>query len=199
MHHASASGNVSGMWKCFWDWLATLPQGSASFVGTLAGSTLGLIALLLGALFNAHLNRKRDDRLRNEDRRTVAASLHAELSSIEKTLLGNAEYLIKKPPPEGGAFLVPDVTHSSLIFKDMLSKIGLLDPATIRKGIDSYILLGQYFEGLILVGGVVRQDIPEGRRLVSLPTDKASFVVEYNRGRAGVVEEAINALSSYLK
>ncbi len=87
------------MWKCFWDWLATLPQGSASFVGTLAGSTLGLIALLLGALFNAHLNRKRDDRLRNEDRRTVAAALHAELSSIEKTLLGNAEHLIKKSSP----------------------------------------------------------------------------------------------------
>ena len=187
------------MWKCFWDWLATLPQGSASFVGTLAGSTLGLIALLLGALFNAHLNRKRDDRLRNEDRRTVAAALHAELSSIEKTLLGNAEHLIKKPPEEGAAFLVPDVTHSSFIFKDMLPKIGLLDPAAIRKVIDAYILLGQYFEGLILVGGVVRQDLPEGRRLVSLPTDMASFVIEYNRGRAGVVREAINALSSYLK
>lgn len=153
------------MWKCFWDWLATLPQGSASFVGTLTGSALGLIALLLGALFNAHLNRRRDDRLRNVDRQTVVVALHAELSSIEKTLLDNAKHLIEKPPEEGGGFLVPDIMHSSLVFQDMLPKIGLLDP----------------------------------RRLVSLPTGMKSFAVEYNRGRAGVVKEAINALAQYLK
>ena len=38
------------MWIAFWTWLAGLPQGSASFVGTLAGSSLGLIAILIGAL-----------------------------------------------------------------------------------------------------------------------------------------------------
>jgi hypothetical protein len=188
-----------GMWKCFWDWLATLPQGSASFVGTLAGSTLGLIALLLGALFNAHLNRKRDDRLRRQDRQMVAVALHTELSSIEHTLLENANRLTEKPPEEGSGFLVPDVMHSSLVLKDMLSKVGLLDPATTRKVIDSYILLGQYFEGLILVGGVVAQNLPQGRRLVSLPTAMTSFVIEYNRARAGVVKAAIDALAPYLK
>ena len=56
----------------FWQWLQTASQGQASFVGTLMGSFLGLVALLLGALFNAHLNRCRDDRLRNEDRSAVA-------------------------------------------------------------------------------------------------------------------------------
>jgi hypothetical protein len=183
------------MWNDFWNWLATLPQGSASFVGTLAGSTLGLIALLLGALFNAHLNRKRDDRLREQDRQGLAAALHSELSSIEHTLLENAKRLTEKPPDEGSGFLVPDVMHSSLLFKDMLPKIGLFDPATTRKLIDSYILLSQYFEGLILVGGVVVQKLPEGRRLAQLPTAMASFVIEYNQARAGFIKEAINALA----
>ena len=91
----------------------------------------------------------------------VAVALHTELSSIEHTLLENAKRLTEKPPEEGSGFLVPDVMHSSLVFKDMLSKVGLLDPATTRKVINSYILLGQYFEGLILVGGVA-QNLPQG-------------------------------------
>jgi hypothetical protein len=43
------------MWADFLAWVGTLPPGSASFIGTLTGSFLGLGALLLGALFNARL------------------------------------------------------------------------------------------------------------------------------------------------
>lgn len=56
----------------FFVWLNQQPQGTASFIGTLAGSTLGFLALLAGALFNAHLNRSRDNRLRDNDRRVLA-------------------------------------------------------------------------------------------------------------------------------
>jgi hypothetical protein len=174
-------------------------RGARGFVGTLTGSSFGLVALLLGALFNAQLNRRRDDRLRDADRQMVAAALHAELSSIERTLSGNAQHLTDNPPEEAGGFLVPDVMHSSLVLKDMLPKIGLFDSSTIRKVIDAYILLGQYLEGLILVGGVMQENLPEGRQLVLMPTTMKSFTVEYNRSRAGVVKEAINALASYVK
>jgi hypothetical protein len=37
----------------FLNWLGTLPPGSASFIGTLTRSFLSLVALLLGALFDA--------------------------------------------------------------------------------------------------------------------------------------------------
>jgi hypothetical protein len=43
-----------------------------AFLGSLVGALVGLFALLLGALFNARQNRKRDDRLRAEERRSVA-------------------------------------------------------------------------------------------------------------------------------
>jgi hypothetical protein len=62
-------GLISG----FWQWLEDASQGQATFIGSLIGSSIGLIALLLGALFNAHLNRRRDDRLRREEQRATAA------------------------------------------------------------------------------------------------------------------------------
>jgi hypothetical protein len=54
-------GYISNM--KWWDWLGTLSQGQAAFLGSLVGALVGLFALLLGALFNARQNRKRDDRL----------------------------------------------------------------------------------------------------------------------------------------
>jgi hypothetical protein len=56
------------MWADFWNWLAALPGGSASFVGTLAGSSFDLLAILIRAFVNAHLNRKRDDAIKEADR-----------------------------------------------------------------------------------------------------------------------------------
>jgi hypothetical protein len=49
----------------WWDWLGTLPQGQATFLGSFVG-LFGVTALV-----NAHLNRRRDDRLRAEERRSV--------------------------------------------------------------------------------------------------------------------------------
>src|SRR4051812_46290836 len=47
---------------------------------------IGLIALVLGALFNAHLNRARDDRLRKIEQRTLAAALKAELFGLAEQI-----------------------------------------------------------------------------------------------------------------
>ena len=119
------------MWKGFWDGLAALPQGSASFIGTLTGSALGLFALLLGALFNARLNRRRDDRLRDQDRVALASALYAELSGIHPTLIENAQSLTDRPAAPSEGFMVPG--PSIKLLPGMLSRIGLLQPKTIRK------------------------------------------------------------------
>ena len=74
-----------------WQWLQTASQGQAAFVGVLIGSSIGLVPLLLGALFNAELNRRRDDRLRREDQRAVATALRAELEGLRRTLNDAAE------------------------------------------------------------------------------------------------------------
>lgn len=45
----------------------------------LVRSAFGFIALICGALFNFHLNRKRDERLRNEEINAVACALYGEI------------------------------------------------------------------------------------------------------------------------
>jgi hypothetical protein len=152
-----------------WGWIQTLSQGGASFIGSLTGGLVGLIALLLGALFNAHLNRRRDDRLRGEDRRTLAAALRAELAGIAQTLENNAAQLKKG----SGDFIVPDVAHSVRVLPKMLPKIGLLDPETISKVIDAHIVIEQYCEQLTMRGGQLgSQNQTPNRRLIAMPADK---------------------------
>jgi len=185
------------MWACFWDWLGKLPPSSASFVGTLTGSGLGLVALLLGALFNAHLNRRRDDKLRAVDRTALASAIHAELSGIHRSLVENIQHLKENPPDDGAGFLVPNLTVR--IFHEMLPKIGLLRADTIKAVMRAYILTEQYLYKLILLGGTLRPGIPEGQQLVYLGKTHTKMVAELNDVTAGVVKEGIDVLTPYLK
>ena len=90
-----------------WSWLESLEGGAANFVGSFTGAVVGLVAIVIGALFNAHLNRKRDDRLKKADARAIAAALKAELEGIDKTLLENADDLEKGTKE----FMVPNLAH----------------------------------------------------------------------------------------
>jgi hypothetical protein len=57
-----------------------------------------------------------------------------------------------------------------------LSRIGLLQPETIRKVMDAYVLTEQYVEQLILSGGKLQSNMPENHQLVYLDTTHAKFV-----------------------
>src|SRR6266581_3840092 len=120
----------------FWEWLASLPAGGPSFVGTLTGSALGLIAILIGALVNAQLNRNRDDALRGADRIALASALYAELQGIHRAFVENAAHLAKHRPNPRRGFVVPE--PSVTILPAVISKIGLLRSETIRKVMDAY-------------------------------------------------------------
>jgi hypothetical protein len=185
------------MWTCFWDWLAKLPPSSASFVGTLTGSTLGLVALLLGALFNARLNRKRDDALREADRLALATALHAELSGLHRSFVENAQHLIDSPPADGAGFVVPAPTIR--IFQEMLPKIGLLRTDTIKAVMGAYILTEQYHYKLVLLGGRLEPGMPEGQQLVYVGSEHTKMVGALNDVTAIAVKAGIDSLTPYLK
>jgi hypothetical protein len=178
------------------EWLQGLPQTTVSFLGALAGSCIGLIALLLGALFNAHLNRRRDERLRNEDRRALAAALKAELDGIATSLEMNTEELKKKISD----FAVPNIAHSIRVLPALLSKIGLLDTEIIRKVISSHIVIEQYVEHLTLRGGIIsgpRQS--PNRRLILMTKDKTGVVISLNESISKRLRETIQGLDEYLR
>ena len=126
----------------------------------------------------------------------LASTLYAELSGIHRTLVENAQHLTDKPPEPDGGFMVPE--PSMKLVGEMLSKIGLLQSDTIRKVMDAYVLTEQYVGQLILIGGMLRTDMPENRPLVYLEAKHAKVVIEFNRARAGVVKEAMDALAPYL-
>jgi hypothetical protein len=179
----------------FWKWLGQLPPSSASFVGTLTGSSLGLIALLLGALFNAHLNRKRDDRLRKEDARAVISALKAELSGISESLIRNADSLAK---PDSD-FVVPDIAHSVRVMPVLLPKIGLLDVETTREVIGIFVSMDQYCEGLIMLGGTIAANNRADRRLIAMPVARATAVAKINRDLATMIRSAVEKLDASLR
>ena len=68
------------------EWVNTLDPGEAQFWGAVVGVGGGLSAILMGALFNAFLNRRRDDRLRDTEGRAVAAAIRGELASMKLSI-----------------------------------------------------------------------------------------------------------------
>jgi hypothetical protein len=82
-----------------WHWLEELSGGAAGFVGSVTGSSLGLVALLIGAMVNAHLNRRRDDRLRRDQTRSFAVALKSELKQLQAVLIQNADELDETDGP----------------------------------------------------------------------------------------------------
>jgi hypothetical protein len=85
------------------------------------------------------------------------------------------------------------------LLPDVLPKMGLLRAETIRKVMDAYVLTEKYLKGLILAGGKLYPNMPKGRDIVFVDAERTQFVIKFNRTRAGVVQEAINALAPYLK
>ncbi len=86
----------------FWPTIAALSGGSAAFLGALVGAASGLGAILCGALYNAKLNRDRDDRLRSEQARTIAIGLRAELIALmddANTRLSTVEQMLAMDAP----------------------------------------------------------------------------------------------------
>src|SRR5262245_28800996 len=135
-------------WLGWWPWLGGISQSQATFLGWV----VGVVTLVGGALVNAHLNRKRDDRLRREEQRTVATALRAELAGCRRALLTNAELL--KQDRRTGTFLMPDLVQAILIMPHMIPKFGLLDEETIDKVTNAYLAVQQHSEQLLLEVGV---------------------------------------------
>ena len=68
--------------RIYWPEIIAQPPSAAAFLGALVGAGGGLLAIIIGALLNAELNRRRDDRLRREEGRALALALRGEMLSI---------------------------------------------------------------------------------------------------------------------
>lgn len=185
--------------QVFWTWVQTLPSGAASFVGSLTGASIGLIAIVIGALFNAHLNRRRDDRLRKQDARASATALRAELSAINETLSRNIVHSQTSPPSSGQGYYVPDLSQAIRVFPHVLPKIGLFDVETIRPVLDAYAILEQYAESLVMgAGGQQHPAAPVNRRAIYVPGTHTSALTQLDRKTSDYIQAALAKLDGFL-
>lgn len=186
-----------GLASGFWRWLREASQGQATFLGWV----VGFVTLVLGALVNAHLNRKRDDRLRQIDQRALATALKAELAGLRRILLSNSEDLQKKPPESDDLILIQDLTQSVRIMPEMIDKLGLLDPETIQSVIAAHMVVEEYCEKWLTRGGRLVENAASGTRRprLAVPADKAKLVIAANTGVSKVIQEAIAKLDAFLR
>lgn len=113
-----------------------LSGGAATFIGSLTGSFVGLLALMLAALFNFRLNRRRDDQIRAEEARSVAAALYGEILLLRRELASVGNLTASAYMAEGtdesrtlkfdAHFLERCQLSEPTLYKALASKIGLL-------------------------------------------------------------------------
>jgi hypothetical protein len=176
-----------------WGWVGDLKQGQATVLG-LAG---GFFTLVVGALINAGLNRRRDDRLRREDQRAVATALRAELEGLRRTLSDAAEAVSQEGYLKSDEQInVPDLAQSIQIMPEVASKFGLLDGTIISAVVDAYGMVEEYSAKLLLLGGRPGVTPDNFRRYVALPPDRLVPLVQLNTVTAGVIQKAIAQLDT---
>ena len=119
------------------------------------------------------------------------------MTGVHRTFVENAASLAKRPPAPNEGFAVPG--PSAKIFPEVILKLGLLRPDTIRTVMTAYLLTEQYLDGHILLGGTLQSNMPEGRQVVYLDAEHADTVRRMNEIKAGPIKEAMDALVPYLK
>ena len=116
-------------WKQFLDEVTNLNY---------AGVLIGLATVVLGALLNASLNRRRDDRIRNAEMIAVAAALYGEVLLLRQELARLAKIVARihqytafdsKPTFKFDEYFLEEIKLSDpLLYKSLAPKIGILKP-----------------------------------------------------------------------
>lgn len=111
------------------------------------GSALGFVALLTGALWNYHLNRRRDAELRSQEAQSIAAALYGEIIHIRKAVALLARRYarryndlgIGRTRPEVDSHFVEELKlPEPILFRALAAKVGLLPASTISALVQFY-------------------------------------------------------------
>lgn len=154
----------------------------------------GFVTLVIGALFNAYLNRRRDDRLRKEDGRAVAIALREELRSISEALSDAVKVWRESPEMD---VIVPDINHLAVVFPAMVPKLGLLNKEAIGPVCDAYAIVAEHSDRLLLLGAQATK-VPSGRMQYHLPAGSSEHAMRLNESFAKRLQQAINFLSTQI-
>ena len=120
-----------------WDELGSLKPGQAVFVT----GFIGFLTLATGHSFNAWLARRRDDRLRVQERRGLLATYRAELHFVGTRIL-ELTHIEKKDFEAGRDRLgINDLRDLVKVGPELHKRIVLLDAPLIEKIMETYRIL----------------------------------------------------------
>ncbi len=171
-----------------WEWLQGLQGGAPAVIGSAAGSALGIISLLIGALFNAYLNRRRDNRLRRTEQIGILTVIGSEIETVIDILSRNAKEL-SKPRQD---FRLPDISQLCRILPKAMDKFYLLPRDAIIAAVNAQTIIDQYSDHMIFIGGTLAPNMPKGRLVFVFPKECSVRLKEINEG-------SVDILSRYLK
>ena len=133
------------------DWLTNLHNWQTG-LGAFWGALFGLCAILVGALLNFDLNRKRDDRLKEQDARSLAAALLGEISAAYITCAAFVSAVNSRKEEEyeknwldekiNGTNFGPHVTTP--VFQANCDRLGLLGKKLVTEIVITYSFLFDY-------------------------------------------------------
>ncbi|WP_262516676.1 hypothetical protein [Agrobacterium tumefaciens] len=175
-------------------WIEGLKGGWPELLGSLAGSAIGLLALVIGALYNARLNRKAEREREINDQFGIIEALLAEISSVKHTLDKAAVDLRQQTQGNVQAF-IPDPCPDRGVFEKFLSRIELFDEATIRPISELYAVLDEYCTQVVVRGGGFNQSI-KGRGVLVIGNAVSEPVAQMNDSLSQRCGDVISELRS---
>ncbi|MGO4196862.1 hypothetical protein AB4Z13_16015 [Rhizobium sp. YAF28] len=189
-----------------WEWVAGLAPAQATVFGTAIGATLGFISLTGGALFNAKLNRDRDDRLNELERLALLRSLATEIRLIRNLLA----YQIKEyqSPAAQGQTWRSSVSPKlfSLLYPANLSKLLGLPHDALTQIIIFHAAIDEYEYNLKADGAEFPDNSPLTTRSFNFPLSVTpQIIARANTLRSGAdsallhLEVAVSELEKRLK
>lgn len=134
------------------DWFINL-QNWQSGIGAYWGALFGLGAILMGALYNAELNRARDDRLHEKEARALVSALQAEIMAVVIDITAINTAAVKTYEIKGDVELSSVESRYVLehqhfeVYEANVKLIGYLDPELTRKTVRFYRLAMNHFLG----------------------------------------------------
>lgn len=122
-------------------WLSGLQGAQAAFFGSITGLLFGIVALIIGALFNFWLTRRRDARVRSEEADAVAAALYGEIVLFRQELARIAKLVASFAGHHRDFdehFLERVPLQDPSLYRTLASKVGLLDAQVLLSVVTFY-------------------------------------------------------------
>lgn len=112
-----------------------------NWFGDALGSAIGLVAILLGALYNARLMRRRDDKIMNDEAKAIAVAIGAEMKVHAELLCGRMRQAFLGPDGRSEALMKALRATDPVVWPALASRVGILDPDLAEKTVRSWAML----------------------------------------------------------